>query len=283
MTRANTTSQFQNEIDVCIRAYIRSLRARQAPLKNSGELGSSDDICVPYVCETRSHRSLHFSVLEMQSQMLKRDPTALVLDYTRTMMGFLMFNSQPERIAMIGLGGGSLAKFCYKELPRSRIEVVEINPHVVALRDDFHVPPNNERFCIHIADGAQFISRSSDQFDVLLVDAYSRQGLPPRLAAQRFYDNCRTALREGGIMVMNLYCEDADEYIGRIRRAFAGDTFVVDEEDGTNRVVFARRSVVGLRHWAVHAKFSASIHHAATELLKPEFSRIVSAMQRQNS
>ena len=64
-----------------------------------------------------------------------RDPSALDLEYTQTMMGFLLFLPQPQRIAMIGLGGGSLAKFCHRYLPRTRIQVVEINPHVIALRD----------------------------------------------------------------------------------------------------------------------------------------------------
>ena len=35
---------------------------------------------------------------------------------------------------MIGLGGGSLVRFCHRHLPHSRMTVVEINPAVVALR-----------------------------------------------------------------------------------------------------------------------------------------------------
>ena len=37
------------------------------------------------------------------------------------MMGFLLFKPQPRSIGMIGLGGGSLAKFCYRYLSRTRI------------------------------------------------------------------------------------------------------------------------------------------------------------------
>ena len=52
------------------------------------------------------------------------------------MMGFLLFIPSPARILMVGLGGGSLAKFCFRHLPDAAIDVVEINPHVIALRDD---------------------------------------------------------------------------------------------------------------------------------------------------
>ena len=40
--------------------------------------------------------------------MLASDPDFLVLSYTRTMMAFLLFNSEPKRIAVLGLGGGSI-------------------------------------------------------------------------------------------------------------------------------------------------------------------------------
>jgi spermidine synthase len=84
-----------------------------------------------------------------------QNPHALALEYTRTMMGFLLFNPEPQNIAMLGLGGGSLAKFCYRYLPQSRIQVVEINPQVIALRDEFHVPPDDKRFGVVRGDGAQ--------------------------------------------------------------------------------------------------------------------------------
>ncbi len=44
--------------------------------------------------------------------MSKNDPDKLELGYTRIMTRFLLLNSTPESIAMIGLGGGSLAKYC---------------------------------------------------------------------------------------------------------------------------------------------------------------------------
>ena len=65
----------------------------------------------PFVYEDRTTKALHFSISEIQSRMDVRDPYALDLEYTQTMMGFLLFHPQTRGIAMIGLGGGSLAKF----------------------------------------------------------------------------------------------------------------------------------------------------------------------------
>src|SRR5665213_204464 len=99
----------------------------------------------PYVYETLTTKALHFSMNELQSCMDTRRPEALELEYTRLMMGFLMFLSEPKTIAIIGLGGGSLAKFCYRHIRSARVTVIEINPHVIALREEFLVPRDGER------------------------------------------------------------------------------------------------------------------------------------------
>ena len=77
----------------------------------------SPDHNTPLVHEKDGELSLHFGFPTIQSRMLKADPEHLVLDYTRTMMGFLLFQPKPVRIAMIGLGGGSLAKYCTDDFP----------------------------------------------------------------------------------------------------------------------------------------------------------------------
>ena len=100
----------------------------------------------PFVVQTPESKTLQFSEREIQSRMSLLNPDALDIEYTRMMMGFLVFNSAPKQISMIGLGGGSLPKFCYRYLPGADIEVVEIDPAVIALRDTFSIPQDNERF-----------------------------------------------------------------------------------------------------------------------------------------
>jgi spermidine synthase len=82
--------------------------------------------------------------------MLASDPNFLVLSYTRTMMAFLLLHQEPERIAMIGLGGGSMPKWCYHQLPMTDITVIEISPIVIALREQFCIPEEDDRFRVII-------------------------------------------------------------------------------------------------------------------------------------
>ena len=91
----------------------------------------------PYILEDGALRCLCFSVDNIQSAMRISEPYVLDLSYTQVMMAFLLFNCQPRRIALIGLGGGSIAKYCYRYLPSARIAAVESDPDVIALRDEF--------------------------------------------------------------------------------------------------------------------------------------------------
>ncbi|MDO8720405.1 MAG: fused MFS/spermidine synthase [Polaromonas sp.] len=197
----------------------------------------------PFVHDDGGTKSLHFTMGELQSRMVLRRPWRLEVDYTRTMMGFLLFKPAPLHIGMIGLGGGSLAKFCYRQLPASPMTVLEINPHVIALRREFQIPDDDERFRVIMADGALFVQTEAPRFDVLLIDGFDQDGQPAALCAQRFYDDCFAALTDGGVLVVNLHYDHPDYPVlaGRISRSFSGNAVEVLSEEQSNSIVFASK------------------------------------------
>ena len=105
-----------------------------------------DELDCPHILETRFHRHLLFAHDAVQSSMRLDAPDRLITAYMRKMMAFLLFKPTPHRIVMIGLGGGSLPKFCYRHLPETQITVIEIDARVIALRDEFCIPKDDERF-----------------------------------------------------------------------------------------------------------------------------------------
>lgn len=195
----------------------------------------------PILHDEDGELSLHFDFPTVQSRMLKTDPERLVLDYTRSMMGFLLFRPRPARIAMIGLGGGSIAKYCRARLPDTDFTAVEISAEVIALRDAFGIPPDGPCFRIVCADGADFVRDASDAFDVLLVDGFDAGGQPARLCSPEFYADCRERLVDGGVLVVNLCADDTGygSYVGRIAAAFDDRVAVIETEEGFNKIVFA--------------------------------------------
>ena len=199
----------------------------------------------PIVQETTLSKSMVFSDIDIQSRMSVARPDELQFEYTRLMMGVLLFQPQPKRILMVGLGGGSLAKFCYKHLPEAHITVVEINPHVIALRQIFCIPDDDARFQVVQMDAAHFMAQTEQTFDVVFVDGFDQHGMPEQLCSPQFYSDCRRVLRHGGVAVANLHRFSAyrDVYVDRIEAAFDcasdGAMWVVNAPGTTNCVVFA--------------------------------------------
>lgn len=239
----------------------------------------------PYVRETLEARAMHFSISETQSRMHLKHPDALTLEYTRTMMGFLLFKPRPQRIAMIGLGGGSIAKFCHRHLPAAHMTTVEINPHVIALRDQFDVPPDGPRFRVICGDGAAFVRESTERFDVLLVDGFDREGQPPALCSQRFYDDCADVLAPDGLLVANLHTghKQFDELVERIRHSFGGSALVVDDGECSNSIVFAGKGGLLARQPVGPVRCPPGLDAGTWAQLMPACARVVSALQRMRS
>lgn len=195
----------------------------------------------PFLEESHNERRLHFTFDASQSRMSLHNPDKLVDDYIRKMMAFLLFVPNPQHILMIGLGGGSLAKFCYLQLPDARITSVEINPHVLALREQFHVPRNNKRFRVICDDGARYLARSDCKADVLLVDAFDSHGIALSLIEPEFFHHAARQLSKDGLLVMNLCGERwrCAQILDRARHIFRGRMCILPVADSSNDLLFA--------------------------------------------
>jgi spermidine synthase len=198
----------------------------------------------PFIEDCGPLRYLHFELDNVQSVMRLDDPDALCLAYTRKMMAFLLFNSEPRRILQLGLGGGSLAKFCYRYLPEAQITVLEIDPDVLALREEFRVPPDDQRFRIVEGNGVEYVAGRAPRDDIILVDACDRDGLSPTLLAPEFYPNLRRRLTTAGVLVVNI-CGDeteAESHLARIRGVFGQRLITLAAREDGNLIVLGFRT-----------------------------------------
>ena len=203
----------------------------------------SNTLHQPFIIETDHERRLHFNLKSSQSRMLIASPNVLVDSYTRKMMAFLLFIPAPIRILMIGLGGGSLAKFCYHELSKADITVVEINPDVIAFRSEFMIPKDNHRFRVIQQDGAEFMAHCNKQFDVILVDAFDPDGIALSLPSLSFYDHAFQCLTRQGVLVMNM-CGDDQRYppnLNSLMTAFKARPILVTVQGSNNQLAFVSK------------------------------------------
>jgi spermidine synthase len=241
----------------------------------------ADDAQTVYVSEKFGVRSLHIGSDTIQSSMRLSRPYDLELSYTRSMMAFLLFHPEPRRVLMIGLGGGSLAKFVHHYMPAAQVEAVELNPEVVAIaRHCFRLPHNDARLHVIVGDGSDYVQQAHVASDILMVDGYDGESHAEALSTRNFYDACRSRLEPRGMMVVNLWSGDREfhEALARIRAAFPAGTLCLPAEKPGNVAVLAFRDPQPRLPW-VELEARAD---ALTLQYRLEFRRFVEALRKMN-
>jgi spermidine synthase len=217
---------------------------------------------------------LHFDGLNIQSLMSFREPYKLYLSYTQAMMGFKLFKPHPRHILIVGLGGGSLSKYCHKRFPKARTTTLEISEDVLALRKEFHIPDDCDRFKVIKTDAAIYMPNQHKVADVLLLDGFTSDGLPDSLCSLQFYNDCYYALDDDGLLVANLHREDLrfNTHLSRISSVFDGNCLIGYAENCGNYIVIASKSggrllddvQIDIRRLVVKTKKNLAIPHFET-------------------
>lgn len=195
-------------------------------------------------------RTLHVGGEAIQSSMRIAEPFALALDYTRCMMAFLLLHPEPRRALMIGLGGGSLAKFFFRHLRKTVVRAVELDERIVAAaRAQFALPPDGARLQVEVGDGIDALY--PECCDVLVIDAYHDERHVPKLASAEFYDAAFLALTEPGALVVNFMNDDRnlDTYLRRLERAFGGAVLALPALYDPNVIGLAFKGVPPRLRW----------------------------------
>ena len=194
------------------------------------------------VSENAGVRFLHIGGDAIQSAMRLSKPDRLELHYTRAMMGFLLFHPKPRKVLMIGLGGGSMARFLHKAFPRSRVTALDVSPEVVAAaRRYFDFPADGPRLSAVLEDGASWVPARPASVDVILLDAFEDGAQVEVLCSESFYAAAFAALTEPGVLVQNFMADDKKmaARCERIERAFGSRVTYIRAADRVNVIAFA--------------------------------------------
>ncbi len=226
-------------------------------------------------------RYLHLGGDHIQSAMRIDAPDELELDYTRTMMAFLLFPPQPRECLMVGLGGGSIPKFIRRRLTRVRVRAIELNPAVIAAaRGSFNVPGDSTLFRVELGDGAAAVHAMEEGCDTLIVDGFEDGAQVPALVSDAFYVAAYRALRTPGVLVTNFFGHDRhfDRYLKRIEAAFGGTLVCLEAREDGNIIVFALKGAPPSIAWDELSRCAAKLEAR----LGLPFERYVSGLRRMN-
>jgi spermidine synthase len=206
------------------------------------------------ISEQDGVRYLHLDSPWVQGAMQIREPRAIVLEYVQRMMAWMLWRPSAElatgHAVQLGLGAGTVTRFCHGVLRMPRVTAVEINPAVIAAcRHGFRLPANDARLSVVEADAGEWVTRPEHRasVDVLCVDLYDREAAAPVLDSAQFYVDCRALLRERGVMSVNLFGRASSfaTSAARIGAAFGrGQVWSLRPTKEGNTVVIAARGVL---------------------------------------
>lgn len=170
-----------------------------------------------------------------------KNPDALVLGYTKMLLGALYLKPEPHNILIIGLGGGSLPSALKKIVPQASIQTVELDPSVAKVAERFFGFTPGKDNAVAIEDGRVFVKRAQKQgkkYDLVILDAFDHVYVPEHMLTREYLLEVKSLLENDGVLAANtfsssrLYDAESATYAG----VFGGFYNLKTE----NRVILAK-------------------------------------------
>ncbi|MCS7094839.1 MAG: fused MFS/spermidine synthase [Thaumarchaeota archaeon] len=213
------------------------------------------------VVDHSGRRHLYINGL-LHSGMDIGEPSSLPFPYTRLFVLGPLLNPLGNSVLFVGGGGFSGPKFFADSYEGLSISVVEIDGKVVDVaRQFFHLTEYENRMQIVVMDGRRYLVLTEGLFDIIVLDAYSKNYIPFHMVTQEFFTLLKSRLNEGGIVVSNVIASLSGPasavlwaYVKTVMEVFGGEVLVVPVSSNNSldvqnvMVVFGKRQLPEAGH-----------------------------------
>ncbi len=198
--------------------------------------------------------------VQMQSQIDLKNLRKHMLEYSTLTFCGLLYNPEPKKALVLGLGGGVIPREMHHYFPELEIDVVEIDPEVLIVAKQFFKFHEDDNLRVHIADGRMFIKRQLrlepvPKYDIVILDAFNSDYIPFHLMTKEFLEEVKGVLADDGVVVANVFYNnrlfDAEfatflAVFGRCQVFFGDDTTnAMLVSPGPDGPVLSRKEAVG--------------------------------------
>lgn len=171
------------------------------------------------VLKEKSVRTLGFvqdsGEMIVESRVDLEQPHELQIAYTRHMFASYLFRPKQEKVLIVGLGGGAMVHFLKHYDPKVKIDVVEIDPAIVKIADQYFGVRSGGNVNILTADAFDHLKKTESRYDVIYMDAFLKpsadtdgNGVPLHLKTIQFYKDIQKKLAAAGLVVYNVHPHD---------------------------------------------------------------------------
>ncbi len=149
----------------------------------------------------------------IESRMNVARPQDLLVHYTRTLFASYLFEPHPERVLIVGLGGGSMVRFLQHYEPQLEVDVVDIDPMVIDVARDLFGTRPSPTVRIFARDAFDFFADTTTTYDVIYMDVFlepseegtDASGTPLRLKTRAFLRQLRDRVHADGVVAFNVH------------------------------------------------------------------------------
>jgi spermidine synthase len=144
-----------------------------------------------------------------ETKMSLANPLTGHFEYTEYFQMPFLWNPDIKHVLMAGLGGGSTQRAYQHYFTNVTVDTVEIDPVVVEVATNYFHVTETTHSRIHTNDARVFLNRSTNHYDVILMDAYSTtppygSSLPPHLTTKEFFTLASAHLTTNGVLGYNV-------------------------------------------------------------------------------
>lgn len=139
-----------------------------------------------------------------QSGLDLTDRRRTVFAYSDYMHLPVLFRPDARRVLLVGLGGGTVPTRYHQDYREMHIDVVELDPAVIAVARRYFGVPADDRVRLIAQDGRLFLTQTTTRYDIILLDAYLIDTIPFHLATREFLDTVRARLGPRGVVASNV-------------------------------------------------------------------------------
>jgi spermidine synthase len=164
------------------------------------------------VTEDSNRRCMRFTITrrtgQNQSCRFLENPEQLVFPYAKMTLSSLLVQDNPERILIIGLGGGTLPAVYSTLFPNAEIIISEIDEAVLRVAEDYFDFVETDNIKVDISDARVYVKRAGlrdEQFDLVIIDAFNGEYIPEHLMTEEFLQEVQALLPEDGMVVANTF------------------------------------------------------------------------------
>lgn len=184
----------------------------------------------------------------VQSGIDLKQPSQPLFDYTERFMEAADEHGPPKTILMIGGGTFTVPKLLSQKYPESHIDVVEIDPALTALGEQYFGFSPAPNISVINQDGRVFVNNNDKKYDLIYIDAYNALTPPFHLTTIETMRRLHGSLSDNGSVIINLVATPfgeravfAQSAVTTIREAFP---YVLWLQSNANRSLDVRQNMI---------------------------------------